>query len=475
MSIQTAFPVLKIHGERDSLLAPYRHAVGHLRDALIPPGDESALKAPALRGSTQAAVTAWDAAFATLGLRWATRGPRSATDPFLAAGGIEPVIPSALLLASGEAGGPASGPTAAPLFALAEWEHYRLRADKARLEHAFALLWADFQWREEHQRRRNGLVGGAPEPYQLHATGRFMLGGRVVPSLAGGAYWVDACGMYALNARLLAEMARVLGRKLEAAELDWALRDLAAKVNARMWSEQDGWYHDLDEHGVPMPMKTLAAAWLLWTGIAPRNRAEQMLKRLCDPTWFERAHPFSTVAATEGEYRRRDGTPVGVARPDFNLVALEGLCAFARHADAHRAAEAHLRRAAKVLADSGELYLAYDPDRDTPMPLSDGSSGADSPLALALMPQLTLGYLIGLRPNAQRGELELVPELEERFTVEDMQFGFGVLNFEVAAKDPKGGRRAIDLMCDVPLKLRVRAGESTQVHELKPGMHTVQA
>jgi hypothetical protein len=79
------FPVLKIHGEADALLAPYRHACSKLQHDIVEPGDESALKAPALRGLEQAFVDAWDCAFATLGLRWAGIGTRSVTDSFLAA------------------------------------------------------------------------------------------------------------------------------------------------------------------------------------------------------------------------------------------------------------------------------------------------------------------------------------------------------------------------------------------------------
>jgi hypothetical protein len=416
-------------------------------------------------------VEAWDAAFATLGLRWAGIGTSSATDPFLAALDDRGFVPSRLELATGSA----AGQPAAPLFALAEWEHFKLHNNRDRLAHAFALLHADFLYREEHQRKRNGLVAGTPEAYTLHPTGRFMLGGRVVPSLAGGASWLDACGMYALNARLLAEMARVLDRRDLAGELEWAVREVAARVNALMWHEEDEWYYDLDEHGEHLPVKTLAGLWAVWSGIAPRTRAEAMLKRLADPTQFERAHPYATVSAGEGDYRKRDGAPGGVARPDFNLPAWEAMFALHRHAPAQRACEAHLKRMAKVLADSGELYLAYDPDRDVPAPLHDGSSGANAPLALALCIQATVGVYMGLRPHAQRRELELIPYSEASHTIEGLRFAYGTINMEVGAAETAGGRRTIELMCDVPFRLRTRIGDKSQVHELQPGMHTLQA
>jgi hypothetical protein len=469
------FPILKIHGEQDSLLAPYRHAVERLRQEIVEPGDESALKAPALRGLEQAFIDAWDCALGSLGLRWAGIGTRSVTDPFMAALDGAGFLPAKLELATG--GNPPADNDrkriAAPLFALAEWELFRLHGDRKRLEHAFALLRTDFLYREDHQRKRNGLLPGSPDPYRVHATGRFMLGGRVVPSLAGGASWVDAAGMYALNARLLSEMARVLGRKEDAGELEWAVRDIAARVNALMWSEEDGWYYDLDEHGAHLPVKTLASMWAVWSGIAPRNRAEVMLKRLSDPTQFERAHPYAAVNASEGDYRKRDGAPGGPTRADFNLVAWESAFALHQYTTAQKAAETHLKRVAKVLADSGEMYLAYDPDRDLPAPLHDGSSGANSPLAHALCVQANLGVLLGLRPHAHRHELELVLHIEDRHMIEGLRFAYGTINMDIGA-GKQGARRTIELMCDVPFKLRVRGGDKSQLHDMQPGMHTLQ-
>lgn len=206
-----------------------------------------------------------------------------------------------------------------------------------------------------------------------------------------------------------------------------------------------------------------------------RNRAEPLLKRLTDATQFERAHPFATISAAEGDYRKRDGAPIGVARPDFNLLAFETLFALHRYKEAQRACEAHLRRVAQVLKDSGEMFMAYDPDRDIPAPLHDGSSGANAPLAHSLCVQNSLGVLMGLRPHAHRNELELVSHVEQRHTIEGVRFAFGIINMEVGPVDKSGARRTIELMCDVPFKLRVRQGDKSQLHDLQPGMHTLQA
>jgi len=470
------FPILTIDGERDSLLGPYRHAVAQIGSTLAVPGDESALKAPAVRGLTQGIAESWDAVFATLGLRWALHGASSATDSFLAALDAARYVPASLKFADG--GNPGddkdTARVSAPLLAYAEWELFKIRGDKTRLAHAFEVLLADHRWRMANQRRRNGLFSGTPGPYRLNATSRFMLGGRIVPSLASGSSWVDACGMHALNARVLSEMARALHHNEEAGELDWDFRDIAARMNVTMWNEDDGWYYDLDEHGSFLAMRTLAGLYAILSGVAPRNRADRMLARLGDPTQFERAHPLSSLAASEGDYRKRDGTPVGVVRSETNLIAWESYYAVGRGPKGQRQCEAHLRRSAKVLADSGELYLACDPDRDMPAPIPDGNSGADAPVAMAAAIQETLGCLFGLRPHGHRGELEICLHLDDKHRVEGLPFMLGTVNYEVSAQ-PATGRRSIELMCDLPLKLKVRRGDQFQTHDLHPGLHTLQA
>lgn len=470
-------PTLSITGDRDQLLAAYRHAATSLATAFIEPSENNGLKAVALRGQDDSAIDAWDAAFATIGLRWARLGRFSVTDPFLAVGNDEGFTPSQISVNDGQPITPErqNAQYAVPLLAMAEWELFRVRGDKERLAHSFELLLADFRFREENLRKPNGLMSGSPDPYRLQSTGRFMLGGRVVPSLANSASWIDASGMFALNIHTLSEMARVLERREQVSELEWAFRDIAAKMNARCWSAEERCYLDLDEHGTPIPAHTLAGAWAIWSGVAPRNRAHDCIREFIDPTRFERAHPFSTVAASEDSYRKRDGVPVGVSRGDFNLPVYESLVANGKVRNAHRCCERHLRRVGRVLEQSGDLYLAYDPDQDQPAPLPDGHSGANLPLASALLINETLSYLFGIRPNAGRNELELNLQLEEKHTIEGLPFNLGTLNIEVGAVDKHGARREIELMSDIEFKLKIRVGNKAIAHDIKPGMHTVQA
>ncbi|MCA8938100.1 MAG: hypothetical protein KDB68_18120, partial [Planctomycetes bacterium] len=102
------------------------------------------------------------------------------------------------------------------------------------------------------------------------------------------------------------------------------------------------------------------------------------------------------------------------------------------------------------------------------------SSGANAPLAHALCVQASIGCLMGVRPHVHRRELELIPYVEQQHTIEGLRFNFGTINMEVGAADKSGARRTLELMCDVPFKLRTRHGEKSQLHDLQPGMHALQ-
>lgn len=429
------FPEITIKGDRARLLAPYRHACEVLaRGAKFP--------------------SAWDAAFATLGLRFAREGFYAPNNTFLAGLDREGYVHEAL---------DASIP-AAPLTAWSEWELFKVRADKTRLSHALPLLGADFAWRQAHA-RADGLFAGSPRAYRTEHTSRFWRGGKFTESAAEGGAWVDASCMMALNARCLKDMALALGLKEEAARFEWALREMAARINEKMFSEQDGWYFDLDEKGAPMPVRSLASYWAVVSGVAPLARAERQAGALSDVTKFERAHPYSTLSASEREYRGKDGKPLGVARSDFNVLGYETLHALDRGAQADFNAEDHLARVARVLTDTHELYEAYDPDKDAPV-------GAPSALTAALVVNIVLGYVAGLRPDAARGELMLALRLRDAFTIEGLPYAGGSISIEAT---PTGAsRRKLEVMTDVALKLRIKTAERIESHELTPGSHSLQ-
>jgi len=435
-SMNMRFPEITIKGDRARLLAPYRHACEVLA-----------------KGATFS--SAWDAAFATLGLRFAREGFSAPNNPFLAGLDREGYVHETL---------DASIP-AAPLAAWSERELFKVRADKVRLAHALPLLAADFAWRQAHK-RPDGLYAGNARACRSAHSSRFWRSGKFDEAAAEGGAWIDASCMMALNAHCLKEIALALDRTEEAARFEWAMRELAARINEKLFSEPDGWYFDADEKGALMPVRSMASYWAVISGVAPIARAERQIGALSDVTKFERAHPYSTLSANEREYRGKDGKPLGVARSDFNVLGYEALHALDRGAQADFNAEDHLARVARVLADTHELYEAYDPDKDTPI-------GAPSALTAAIIVNIVLVYVVGLRPNAARNELTLALRLRDAFTIEGLPFAGGSVSVEATATG--AARRKLEVMTDVPFKLRIKTHERTESHDLTPGSHSLQA
>jgi len=465
------FPEITIKGDRARLVAPYRHACEALTQLVLPVAADSVLKAQALKGDHPDRIDAWDAAFASLGLRFAREGFFAASNPFLAALDESGFVHASLATARSSDAGPDR--IAAPLLAWSELELFNARGDRERLAHALALLTADFSWREANLRKPNGLYAGTPHAYRVGVTSRFALGGKFNDELAARGNWIDASSMHALNAHSLMQMAVLLEQRESAARFEWALRDLCVKINAALWSEQEGWYFDADEHGNRLPVRSLASYWAVVSGVAPIARAERQIGALSDVTRFERAHPYSTLSATEREYRGRDGKPLGVVRSDFNVLGYEALHRLERGAQADFNAEDHLARMARVLADTHELFTAYDPDRDQPALTGDGLSGSNSSLTAALVVHIALAHLVGLRPHAGKSEVLLNLRLRDAFTVEGFPFNGGSLTIEAS---PVGAaRRKLEVMTDVPLKLKVKTAERVDSHDLTPGSHSLLA
>ena len=115
--------------------------------------------------------------------------------------------------------------------------------------------------------------------------------------------WIDAICQQALSAKMIAELAEKIGDT----ELrdEWAEKYTEKKeiVNKYYWDENDGFYYDIDcnTHEFYKVM-TIASYWTLISGIASDGRAEEMVKRLCDPALFNGEVPLISLSKSDADY-----------------------------------------------------------------------------------------------------------------------------------------------------------------------------
>jgi len=102
----------------------------------------------------------------------------------------------------------------------------------------------------------------------------------------------------------MAVIADGLGRDGDAAGFAAHASDLAGLINGTFWDEDDGFYYDRNERtGQPVRVRSVAGFVPLWAGIAPKERAEHLVKgHLLDRNEFWRPYPVATWARSEPDY-----------------------------------------------------------------------------------------------------------------------------------------------------------------------------
>jgi hypothetical protein len=104
------------------------------------------------------------------------------------------------------------------------------------------------------------------------------------------------CYLHALRERMI-EAARILGAGTDVERLQRKNERLKSAINRRLWSEKEGYYFDADPRTMRhSKVKCLQAFSALYAGIAPKDRAERMIKRLANPAEFGTPWPCPSVS-----------------------------------------------------------------------------------------------------------------------------------------------------------------------------------
>ncbi len=104
------------------------------------------------------------------------------------------------------------------------------------------------------------------------------------------------CYLYALRERMI-EATKVLGAKLNTRRLQEKNEKLKSAINKYLWNEEEGFYFDVDPRNMKHSnVKCLQAFSALYAGIASKDRADRMIKRLTNPKEFGTPWPCPSVS-----------------------------------------------------------------------------------------------------------------------------------------------------------------------------------
>jgi glycogen debranching enzyme len=231
---------------------------------------------------------------------------------------------------------------------------------------------------------------------------------------------------YVFDARVrIARLARLRGDEDLAGRLERDAATLRERFEAAFWSEEQAFYAmALDREKRPMDSIASNPGHCLWSGIVSPERAGRVVDRLMAPDMFS-GWGIRTYAAGQPGYNPI-GYHAGTVWPhDVSLIAA-GFKRYGYHEEANRLVE-RIFEAAQHFADFRlpELFCGFD--RDTsPIPV---------PYPVACSPQawaagsvfLFLETMLGLKPHADRGELELerpaLPDWLQKVTVANLRVG----------------------------------------------------
>jgi glycogen debranching enzyme len=177
------------------------------------------------------------------------------------------------------------------VFGWAAWRISAAREDRAFLAEVYPALRRQHRyWQERLQVEPDLYAGG-------------FLGMDNLPRAAGRPQ-ADGSAWMAFFARHLALIADALGEPADAARYREEVTRISAAVNARLWNEATGLYHDLnDARNGFLPVESYSGLIPLIAGIVPDERLPRLIGALRDEARFLSPAGIRSVPRSSGAYR----------------------------------------------------------------------------------------------------------------------------------------------------------------------------
>ena len=118
-------------------------------------------------------------------------------------------------------------------------------------------------------------------------------------------YTLERCCLFAVDCECLSKMAAVLGYAEDAAFYDEQYRQMAGRINNRMWCEKDGCYYNLKFDGTLSKKQSPDCFMPLMTGLVPDDRKERLLSILKDENKFWGEYMIPSIAKDDPAFHNQ--------------------------------------------------------------------------------------------------------------------------------------------------------------------------
>ena len=167
--------------------------------------------------------------------------------------------------------------------------------------------------------------------------------------------WIDAICQQALSASIISEMYEIVGDAARAAE--WNAKYQAKKdiVNSLYWDEEDKFYYDIDRNTHALyKIMTTASYWALTAGIASKEQADALARRVCDPETMGGDVPLLSLSRSDNDFAPDGLYWRGSLWMPTAYAAICGLIRYGHYGVAHDAGM-------KIVKHMYDTYVNYEP------------------------------------------------------------------------------------------------------------------
>ena len=274
--------------------------------------------------------------------------------------------------------------TSSPFFSWINWEIYQVSMDYEFLEEAYDSGTRYLEWLiKNRDTDKDGLFEWGPYGLIENVRDWYNVIFQVSKErhldidkedISDELECLDLSLMIVKEMRCLSKMAAKLGRKNEAKKWSDQADQVSALINEVMWDEETGFYYHIDKvnHTFKFMDRDLKRAEIigflpLWAEAAPKERADQLLKRLTDTTQFWRKYGVPTLSADDPyyspyvDYCCKWNGPVWLL---WDYMVFEGLINYGHTELASQLADKMILAVKTQLSLNHNYWESYSPDND---------------------------------------------------------------------------------------------------------------
>jgi glycogen debranching enzyme len=361
------------------------------------------------------------------------------------------------------------------VMAWVEWNYYLRSGDLNRLQMVFPCLVAYHQWLRKYRTWQDGSYWSSGWGSGMDNLPRVEMEEDISWG-HGHMAWVDATFQAALSAKILLQMAGLLGRGNDVDDLQKEVETLAEYSNHYLWNETLNFYCDRFADGRLSAVKHIGAYWALLAGCVPQTIVSKFIAHLENQEEFRTLHRIPSLSADDPLYNPMGDYWCGGVWAPTNYMVLKGLDQVGEYGLAHAIARNHLDSVVKVFErndihwNGAEQFkqffhldhLQYD-DQHTlwenyaPGFICPGDHSKPGYVGWTGLPPIAVLFedIFGITPNAADNTVTWRVHLLEEHGVDRYPFLTGLVDLKCRARHSGLERPFIEIRSSIPFVLEI--------------------